>query len=82
MSVFRFIPIDKRILAALYEVEYLIAKHGKPHTIGEKLVKPGALKMANIMLGKSAKNKLFQILLSNDTISNRTDKISDDIWLK
>lgn len=35
--------------------------------------------MSNIMLGKAAKNKLYQILLSNDTISNRTDDMSDDI---
>ena len=35
--------------------------------------------MANIMLGKAAENKLSQIPLSNDTISNRIDKMSDDI---
>ena len=35
--------------------------------------------MANTMLGKAAENKLSQILLSNDTISNRIDKMSDDI---
>ena len=33
--------------------------------------------MANTMLGKAPENKLSQIPLSNDTISNRTDKISD-----
>ena len=31
------------------------------------------------MLGKAAENKLFQIPLSNDTIGNRIDKMSDDI---
>ena len=35
--------------------------------------------MANIILGKAAENKLSQIPLSNDTISNETDKKSDDI---
>ena len=79
LPVFGFVPIDKPILTASYEVAYVIAKQGKPHTIGEKLVKPAALKMANIMLGKAADNKLSQIPLSNDTISNRIDKISDDI---
>ena len=58
MSVFSFVPIDKPILTASYEVAYLIAKQAKPLTIGEKLVKPAALKMANIMLGKAAENKL------------------------
>ncbi|KAL7633144.1 UNVERIFIED_CONTAM: hypothetical protein RMT77_016514 [Armadillidium vulgare] len=35
--------------------------------------------MANIMLGKVAENKLFQIPFSNDTISSRIDNMSDDI---
>ena len=35
--------------------------------------------MANIMLGKEAENKLSQIPFSNDTISNRIDRKSDDI---
>ena len=80
LPVFGFVPIDKPILTASYEVEYLIAKQGKPHTSKEKLVKPAALKMANIMLGKAAKNKLSQIPLSNDTINNRIGK--KRFWLK
>ena len=35
--------------------------------------------MANTMLGKAAENKLSQILSLNDIISNRIDKMSDDI---
>ena len=42
-------------------------------------MKPAALKMANILLGKAAENKLSQIPLLNDIISNRIDKKSDDI---
>ena len=79
MLVLGFVPIDKPILTASYEVAYLIAKQGKPHTIGETLVKLAALKMANIMLGKAAEDKLSQIPLSNDTISSRMDDLSDDI---
>lgn len=79
LPVYGFIPIDKPILTASYEVAYLIAKHGKPHTIGETLVKPAALKMANIMLGKAAESKLSQIPLSNDIISSRIDDMSNDI---
>ena len=63
LSVLGFVPIDKPILTASYEVAYLITKQGKPHTIGETLVKPAALKMANIMLGKAAEDKLSQIPL-------------------
>ena len=79
LPVFGFVPIDKPVLTASYEVAYLIAKQGKPHTIGETLIKPAALKMANIMLGKAAENKLSQIPLSNDTISSRIDDMSNDI---
>ena len=73
LPVLGFVPIDQPVSTASYEVAYLIAKQGKPHTIGETHVKPAALKMANIMLGKAAENKLPQIPLSNDTISYRSD---------
>ena len=79
MPVFSFVPINKPILTALYEVAYLITKQGKPHTIEETHVKPAALKMANSMLGKAAESKLSQIPLLNDVISNRIDKMTDDI---
>ena len=58
---------------------YLIGKHGKPHTIGETLVKPAALRMTNIMLGTAAKDKLSLVPLSNDIVKNRIDGISEDI---
>jgi len=66
LSVLNFVPIDKPILTASYEGAYLIAKQGKPHTIDETLVKPAALKMANIMLGKAAEAKFSQIPFSNE----------------
>lgn len=74
-----FVPVNKPILTASYEVAYLIAKQGKPHTIGETLVKPAALKMANLILGTAAEGKLSQIPLSNDTVSDRIEDMSKDI---
>ena len=74
LPVFGFVLIDKPILTASYKVAYLIAKQGKLHTIGEKLVKPVVLKKANIIFGKAAENKSPQISLSNGTISNKIDK--------
>ncbi|KAF2352879.1 hypothetical protein FHG87_016367 [Trinorchestia longiramus] len=79
LPILGFVPIKKPILTASYEVTCLIAKQGKPHTIGETLVKPAVLKMANIMLGKAAEVKLSQITLSNDTISDRIEDMSRDI---
>ncbi|KAM5138165.1 protein FAM200C-like [Mantella aurantiaca] len=79
LPVLGFVPINKPILTASYEVAYLIAKQGKLHTIGETLIKPAVLKMANIMLGKAAEVKLSQIPLSNDAISNRIEDMSKDI---
>ncbi|KAF2347641.1 hypothetical protein FHG87_021602 [Trinorchestia longiramus] len=52
LPVLGIVPINKPILTASYEVAYLIAKQGKPHTIGETLVKSAVLKRANIVLGK------------------------------
>ena len=43
ITSYGFVPVDKPILIASYEVAYLIGKHRKPHTIGETLVKPAAL---------------------------------------
>ena len=74
LLVIGFVLIDISILTASYEVAYLIAKQGKLHTIGEKFVKPAALKKANIIFGKAAENKSSQIPLSNGIISNKIDK--------
>ena len=79
LPVLGFVSIDKPIITASYEVAYLIAKQGKPHSIGEKLLKPAAMKMANILLGKDAEAKFSLIPLSNDTISGRIDDMSGDI---
>ncbi|KAG8231590.1 hypothetical protein J437_LFUL012282, partial [Ladona fulva] len=79
LPVLGFVSINKPILTASYEVAYLIAKQGKPHTIGETLIKPAVLKMTNIMLGKAAEVKLSLIPLSNDTISDRIEDMSKDI---
>ncbi|KAF2351334.1 hypothetical protein FHG87_017909 [Trinorchestia longiramus] len=79
LPILGFVSINKPILTASYEVAYLIVKQGKPHTIGETLVKPAVLKMANIMLGKEAEVKLSQIPLSNATVSDRINDMSKDI---
>lgn len=75
-----FVPINNPILTATYEVAYLISKQDKSHTIGETLIKPVALKMANMILRTAAEGKLSQIPLS--TTSDSIEDMSKDIWLK
>ena len=79
ITSYGFIPVDKPILTALYEVAYLIAKQGKLHTINETLVNPAAMQLVKIMLEKEAENKLFLVLLSNDIVKSRINDISEDI---
>lgn len=74
-----FLNVSKPLLTASYEVSYLIAKQGKPHSIGENLVKPAAIMMADILLGNSAKNKFSQVSLSNNTVRSRIVDMSKDI---
>ena len=79
ITSYGFVSVDKPILTALYEMAYLIAKQGKPHIIGKTLVKPAAMQLANIMLGKEAENKLFVVPLSNDIVRSRINDIGEDI---
>ena len=72
-----FVPVNKPILT--YKVAYLFAKQGKPHIIGETLVKPAAMQLAKIMLGKEAENKLSLVPLSNDVVKSRINDIGENI---
>ena len=45
----------------------------------EELVLPAALDLVSTMIGESAAQKLKAVPLSNNTISMRIDKISDDM---
>ena len=73
-----FVTVDKPMLTASYEVAYLIAKQGKSHIIGKTLVKPGAMQLAKIMMGKEAENKLSLIPLSNDVVKSQINDIGED----
>ena len=59
--------------------EFSTGERKKLHSIGETLIKPCVLKMADIMLGKDAERKLASIPLSNSTIQRRIKDLSDDI---
>lgn len=78
----RVTDLDKGLLAS-YEVALLIAKCGKPHTIGETLVLPAAKKIVEIVLGEGSSNKISQsVPLSNNTVSRRIDEMAADVESK
>ncbi|XP_005005209.1 protein FAM200C [Cavia porcellus] len=70
---------EDALLQASYQFAYLCAKEKNPHTIAEKLVKPCALEIAQIVLGPDAQKKLEQVPLSDDVIHSRIDEMSQDI---
>ena len=62
---------------ASFKVAYRIAKRKKPHTIAEELVLPAALDLVSTMIGELVAQKLKAVLLSNNIICRKIDKISN-----
>ena len=80
MVVFsNFLQTPAKVQLASFKVAYRIAKCKKLHTIAEELVLPAALDLVLTIIGESAAQKLKAVPLSNNTISRRIDKISDNI---
>ena len=74
-----FASEKKPMVEASYHVAYRIAKAKKPHDIAEKLIKPCALDMVEILCGKETRQKIQSIPLSNNTIQRRIADMSQDI---
>ena len=74
-----FLQTPAKAQLASFKVAYRIAKCKKPHTIAEELLLPAALDLVSTMIGESAVQTLTAVPLSNNIISRRIDKISDDI---
>ncbi|KAK9694578.1 hypothetical protein QE152_g33463 [Popillia japonica] len=82
-------------LRAFYNISLLIAKSGKPHTIGEKLILPAVEEVLKTVgeklilpaveevlktvLHKCAYDIIKRIPLSNNTVERRIDEMSSDI---
>ncbi|KAJ8937096.1 hypothetical protein NQ318_011491 [Aromia moschata] len=62
-------------LRASYNISLLIAKSGKPHTIGEKLILPAIEEVLKTVLHKPASDIIKRIPLSN-TVQRRIDEYS------
>ncbi|KRZ66411.1 Zinc finger MYM-type protein 6 [Trichinella papuae] len=55
-------------MKASYNISFLIAKTGKPHTIGEELILPGVSEVLHTVLHKPATDIIKKIPLSNTTV--------------
>jgi hypothetical protein len=66
-------------LRASYNISLLIAKSGKPHTIGEELILPAVEEVLKTILHKPASDIIKRISLSNNTVQRRIDEMSYDI---
>ena len=64
-------------LRASYNLSYLIAKSGKPHSIGEKLILPAVTEvLKTVMHHKCPEQITKSISLSNDTVRRRVDEMA------
>lgn len=74
-----FLTNNKALLEASLKVSYRVACLGEAHTICEKLVKPCAIDLCEIILGPNMSEKIKQVPLSNDTVKRRILMCSDNI---
>lgn len=66
-------------LRVSYNISLLIAKSGKPHTIGEELILPAINEVINTMLHKPAFDIIKKIPLSNNTVQRRIDEMAQSV---
>ena len=74
-----FLQTPAKAQLASFKVAYRIANCKKLYTIAEELVLPAALDLVSTMLEESAAQKLKAVPLSNNTISRRINKFSENI---
>lgn len=72
--------IYERGLYASYELSFLLAKHTRPHTDGEHIIKPAIqIYLRTMQENKRPTQELNALPLSNDTVRRRIDEIGDDL---
>ena len=64
---------------ASYNISLLIAKCGKPHTIGEKLILPAIKEVISTVMHQDASSVVRSIPLSNNSVSRRIDELAKDV---
>ncbi|KAG8231017.1 hypothetical protein J437_LFUL010939 [Ladona fulva] len=66
-------------LLSSYNILLMIAKLGKPHTIGEELIIPAISEVMSIVLHKPVSDIMKKISLSNNTVQRRIDEMAQDV---
>ena len=66
-------------LRASYTISLLIARSGKPHTIGEKLLLPAVREVLHTVLHKSPDQIIKAIPLSDSSVQRRVDEMAVNI---
>ena len=74
-----FCLTSQPLLRTPYKVSLIIAKAKAPHTAGEKPIKPSAVKMAQIVLGRNEAKGIDSVSLSDGTVNNRIADTANDI---
>ncbi|XP_068237237.1 protein FAM200C-like [Palaemon carinicauda] len=64
---------------ASFEVALLVARNKKPHTIGEDLIKPAAVKMTEIMCEQKVAKRLNTVPLSARVIKERISILAENV---
>ncbi|XP_076043636.1 zinc finger BED domain-containing protein 5-like [Oratosquilla oratoria] len=70
--------IDRGMLSS-YKISNLIAKAGKPHTIGESLIMPVVAIVLSTVMKLSPQEVTSIIPLSNSSVSRRIDEMAADV---
>ena len=69
-------------MLASYNISKLIAKDGKPHSIGETLILPAISEVISTVMNQNAAEILRSIPLSNDTVARRIDEMASDVEIQ
>ena len=65
---------DGNGMLAYFNISLLIAKSGKPHTIGEKQIIPAISELIRTVIIKQASDVINKNSFSNNTVQIRIDK--------
>ena len=65
-------------LKASYNISLLIAKSGKPHTIGEELILPAVKEVIKTVLHKSPEQVIKSIPVSDNSVQRGVDKMAEN----